>query len=141
MTERLDEPSWRAGDPWEELPQWGNLLAKRYAAGLPPMRNWKWHRSDNLDDWVGLAFAGDRWEAPIGAAVYLRPADGAVVCIGSGSTTLGIDFASVIADLPSDAPAALIDAEIERRHKAEQDRIDYFNSPDECGAPEGGASN
>jgi len=127
MGEQLDEPLWRSGDDWDELPQWGDLLAKRYAAGLPPMHDWAWYHPDDVEGWVGLKFTGDLWDMPFGAGAYLRPRDGAVVLIGSGA--FDWDLVDVIAGLPPDAPPAVINAEIDRRFKAQRARTDYYNSP------------
>src|SRR4051794_5517589 len=104
----------RTRDDWRSL---GPLLARRHAAGLPPMRDWTWRPIHMTSEWVALRFVGDLLFAPLGVAVYLRLHDGAIVNVGSACYVNGLfhsddDAVAAFARFDVDADPELIEHHI-----------------------------
>jgi hypothetical protein len=102
---------------WEQFREFGPALAKRYAVGLPSMNGWGWFPIAAAPEWVRVGKLGPSWARPIGAAVFLRVADGAVVLVGSAAFAYGLiqsdeDFAAAVADFAPDADPEVIERHI-----------------------------
>jgi hypothetical protein len=96
-----NEPRWDASQSWEGWRALGPALAERYSAGLPPMPEWAWRPIGPAPGWVALEFVGPRMNAPIGAGVYLRKANGAILRIGSAVSSMEPSSQTMISPRPS----------------------------------------
>lgn len=83
------------------------------------MSAWAWRPIQRTSEWVRVAFVGDREKQPIGATVYLRLHDGAIVLVGSACYFYGLfdsdeDVVAAFAGFDSDADPELIEDHIHK---------------------------